>query len=120
MKHDTAANVTGTTLDQWSGREWTGGLECARCTPLDRFAVRTRNTRYELTVLDPASGEVLVHGGRFFHEPTRVQLTGSSMGGACLKIRAVYPGLRMELAHDGETVVTSAVVQVDPIAPTHH
>lgn len=120
MKRDPAAHVTATALDEWSGRVWTGGFECAACAPLDRFAVWTRNTKYELTVLNPGAGEVLVRGGRFFHEATRVHLTGSSMGGACLKLRAVYPGLRMELAYDGETVVTSAVVQVDRIAPTHH
>src|SRR5690242_11351717 len=55
-------------LQWWADREWTGGIELNGLAGLEQFAVHTRNTIYEITVLSPATGEVLVRGGRFFPE----------------------------------------------------
>lgn len=100
------------TLDQWSGHAWTDGLDAGLLSPLDTVLVRTRNSSYELTILSPASGEVLVRGGQFFPEFTRVTLAGSSLRGACLKVRGVYVGFFLELIHDGQTVRTTRILAV--------
>jgi hypothetical protein len=96
-------------LDTWSGREWTNGLQVDDLPSLEHLVVRTRNTTYEITILSPQTGEVMVRGGRFFPEPTRVRLTGASLGGSFLKMRGIYIGFGIELWHDGESVVTSPV-----------
>jgi hypothetical protein len=80
--------------------------------PLDGLVVRTCNTTYTITVLSPATGEVMMHGGRFFQEPTRVRVTGASLGGSFLKMRGIYVGFSVELWHDGETIVTSRVQSI--------
>jgi hypothetical protein len=63
-------------LRWWSDRGWTGGVDFSRLPGLEQFVVRTKNTTYELTVLSPATGEVLVRGGRFFPEHTRAHSPG--------------------------------------------
>src|SRR6478672_1590958 len=69
-------------LQWWADRGWTGGIDFSRLAGLEQFVVRTRNTTYELTVLSPCSGEVLVRGGRFFPAYTRAHFAGSSLGGS--------------------------------------
>lgn len=89
---------------------------------LERVAVRTRNSTYEITVLSPRTGDVLVRGGRFFPDYTRARLAGCSLGGSCLKVRAICPGFLMELCYDGCTIITTRVQSVVPIpdsAPAH-
>ena len=103
-------------LRWWSEREWTGGIEFNRLTGLEQFAVRTRNTVYDITVLSPATGEVLVRGGRFFPEHTRAVLTGSSLGGSFLKVRTIHPGFLMEFHHEGQRIVTTRVRDVVAVA----
>jgi len=113
---ETAANAD---LAHWTSRQWSGGIELAACAPLDRFAIRTRNSVYELTVLEPSSGEVMVRGGRMFPEHQRAQLAGCSLGGAFLKVRAIYEGFLMELYHEGERIVTTQVHSIDVLSPAH-
>jgi hypothetical protein len=64
---------------------------------LTTFAVQTRNSLYEITVLDGRTGDVLVRGGEFFPVRTPVRLEGSTCGGSILKTRGIYVGLRMEI-----------------------
>ena len=104
-------------LQWWADREWTGGIELNGLAGLEQFAVHTRNTIYEITVLSPATGEVLVRGGRFFPEHTRVHLAGCSMGGSFLKVRSIHPGFLMELMHAGQRIVTTRVREVVGIVP---
>ena len=104
-------------LQWWAEHEWTGGVDLNALTGLEQFAVRTRNTTYEITVLTPATGEVLVRGGQFFPEHTRAELAGCSLGGSFLKMRSIHPGFLMELVHDGQRIVTTRVREVAPIAP---
>jgi hypothetical protein len=96
-------------LDRWSGHAWTDGFQIEALAPLDTLAVCTRNSRYEITILSPATGEVLVRGGQFFPEFTRVTVSGSSLGNGCLKVRGVYVGFYLEFAHEGQTVRTTRV-----------
>ena len=112
----------GTDLQRWAEHDWTGAVQLEAMAGLERFAVRTRNSTYEITVLSPRTGEVLVQGGRFFPTTTRARLAGASADGSFLKVRAICQGFRMELAHEGCTIVTTRVESVAPIqdaAPAH-
>ena len=111
-----------TDLQQWAEHDWTGAVRLETMTGLERLAVRTRNSTYEITVLSPRTGEVLVQGGPFFPTTTRARLAGASAGGSFLKVHAICPGFLMELLHDGRTIVTTRVQSVAPIpdaAPAH-
>ena len=105
-------------LDRWTQFEWSRGVQVDGLVPLDTLTVRTRNSRYELTVLSPATGEVLVRGGRFFPEFTRVRVSGSSLGGGCLKQRGIYVGFLLEFAHAGQTIRTTRVQTVEKTTGT--
>ena len=73
------------------------------------LVVRTRNSVYRITILQPHTREVLVQGGKFFPERTRACLSGSSFGGSCLKIGWVGLGLHMEFHAGGQWIITSHV-----------
>jgi hypothetical protein len=111
-----------TDLQRWAEHDWSDAVQLETMTGLERLAVRTRNSTYEITVLSPRTGEVLVQGGRFFPTTTRARLTGASAGGSFIKVRAICPGFLMELAHEGRTILTTRVQSVAPIpdtAPAH-
>jgi len=103
---------TATTLDSWSGRQWREGLQLSTLNTLDVLHIRTRNTLYEITILDAASADVLVRGGRFFPEHRRAILSGSSLGGACLKLHGVYVNFCMEINTGILRIVTTAVESI--------
>jgi hypothetical protein len=100
------------TLDSWSGISWTDGVQVNALLPLDTLVVCTQNSRYEITVVVPASGEVLIQGGRLFPEPARAIVCGSTLGGSCLKVLGIYEGFRLEILHEGQTIVTTEVQSV--------
>ena len=68
--------------------------------------------RYEITVLNGHTGEVLVRGGGFFPVRTPVRLEGSTCGGSILKRLGIYVGLRMEIVPQPVEVVSG--VENDP------
>ena len=121
-KTDTISIPAAADLDTWSDRDWSDGVQVDDLPPLDRLLVRTRNTFYEVTVLEPHTGDVIVHGGRFFPQPTRARLSGSSLGGSFLKLRGIYVGFSVEFWCDGETVITSPVrsVSAAPLDQAKH
>ena len=96
-------------LDNWSRREWSHGLQLEKLEELDSLSVETENNLYEITVLSPFTGEVMVRGGSFFPRRTPVHLSGSSLGGSFLKLRGIYIGYNLEFQHDGRRIVTSRV-----------
>jgi hypothetical protein len=102
-------------LDAWSSAGWRDGVQVDALLPLDTLVVRTRNSCYEITIVAPATGDVLVRGGRFFPEPTRATVSGSSLGGSCLKVRGIYEGFLLEILHDGQTILTTTVQSVSKI-----
>jgi hypothetical protein len=53
-----------------------------------------------------------VRGGRFFPEHRRVVLSGSSLGGAFLKLHGVYVNFCMELNAGIVRIVTTAVESI--------
>ncbi len=102
-----------TTLDTWSQFQWSDGVQIDRLAPLSAIDFRTRNTLYRLTVLDGASGEVLVTGGQYFPTATRARLNGCTAGGSCLKWRGVYRGFRIEFQIGTDVVVTTRVASIE-------
>jgi hypothetical protein len=102
----TIACPTAASLDAWAGRRWNDGLQLDRLCELDELSVRTRNSVYRIVAIVPHGGDILVQGGRFFPELTRVRLAGCSLGGAFLKQGGIYVGFRMEIQRGPETKVT--------------
>lgn len=99
-------------LDVWSDQEWTHGVQVDKLQVLDRVFVRTANSLYELTVLTPSSGEVLVRGGTYFQNVTIARVAGSSLGGSFLKVRGIYEGFQLELVEGDSTIITGRVQKV--------
>ncbi len=99
----------GAILDTWSRDEWSNGVQVDRMEDLDSLVVRTLNSVYEITVITPRTGEILVRGGRFFPELTPARLAGSTLGGSFLKMRGIYVGFRMEIHAEQLRIVTSPV-----------
>jgi hypothetical protein len=75
----------------------------------DTIHVRTRNSDYEIFLLDPKSGRALVRGGEYFAEPAEATVSGSTFGGCMLKVGWLGVGLRMEIYANGQRTVTSPV-----------
>jgi len=102
----------------WPTDDWLDEVNVARLSADDQIEVTTRNTRYEIVVTTPRTGDVLVRGGRYFPEFTAVHLLGSSLDGSSLKMRSVNVGARLEFAAGGRPVITTSVraVRVLPVA----
>lgn len=85
------------------------GLMLTTLSPCDVVHVTTHNSHYELFLLDPAAGKVLIRGGSHFKEPAEGTVIGSTFGGCMLKMSWLGVGLRMEINSGGTRVVTSPV-----------
>ena len=103
-------------LDTWSAHHWTEGLQLEAMQDMDRLIIRTENSTYEIAVICPRTGEILIRGGRFFPEFTPVRLAGSSLGGSFLKLRGVYVGFNLEVHFDRRLIVTSRVCDISVAA----
>lgn len=99
-------------LETWLKCRWVDGIQIEKTEELQTLKVQTRHTTYEITVLRPETGEILILGGKCFPKRTVAVLGGSSLGGSFLKQRGIYVGLRMEIYHDGMLVVTSPVQSI--------
>jgi hypothetical protein len=108
-------------LSSWNSYPWKDGVCLDQLTALDRVTVFTRNSQYEIVVVTPLTGEVLVRGGSFFREFTPVRLAGCTLGGSFLKLRSIHAGFHIEFAVSSGVVVTSPVgtlaVSVSDSAP---
>jgi hypothetical protein len=111
-----AAVPAARVLNAWSAHDWSGGVHVEELAALDRLIVRTENSTYEIVVLSPSCGSVLVRGGAFFPVLMPARLAGSSLGGSFLKLRSVYVGFRLELSTDRGFIITSPVRAVE-VAP---
>lgn len=85
------------------------GLMLTTLAPCDVVHVTTHNSHYELFMLDPEAGRVLIRGGSHFKEPVEATVIGSTFGGCMLKMSWLGVGLRMEINSQGRRVVTSPV-----------
>jgi hypothetical protein len=99
-------------LDTWVERPWTDGVQVDALRDLDVLYVRTMNTVYHITIVTARTGEAIVRGGKYFPEPTRAVILGSSLGGAFLKLRGIYCGFALEVYAIGTRIVTSSVQSV--------
>jgi hypothetical protein len=100
---------SGSSLDAWTAHDWRSGVQLENASALDAFVVRTANSTYEITVVSPATGDVLVRGGAFFPVVTRARLAGASLGGSFLKRHGIYVGFRLEFVSDQTPIVTTPV-----------
>ena len=103
-------------LESWVEQPWSDGVQVDTLRDLDVLRVRTMNTLYEITLVCARTGEAIVRGGRFFPEPTRAVILGSSLGGAFLKLRGIYCGFSLEVHALGIRVITSCVQSVHFVA----
>jgi hypothetical protein len=112
-REQTAAQTTAVpaaaVLSTWNSHSWDDGLHIDQLTAVDRLTVLTQHSTYEIVIVSPASGEVLVRGGEFFPEFTTVRLAGSTLGGSFLKMRSIHLGFRIEFAVGRGVIVTSPV-----------
>jgi hypothetical protein len=103
-----------TSLESWTQHDWSHGALLPELVPYDRVIVRTRNSTYEIIVIEPATASVLVRGGMFFPEFSPARVAGSSLGGGLLKQRGIYSGFHMELV-GGQSIVTTPVRSVSVV-----
>lgn len=99
-------------LNNWCEDPWTNGVQVDQMEDMEKLAVRTCNSQYEITIIEGSAGEVLVRGGRFFPELTRARLAGATMGGSFCKMRGIYVGFRMEINAYGQRFVTTPVESI--------
>lgn len=99
-------------LEHWSHFDWSNGLLIDGLDPLETLEVQTRNTTYEISVMDARRGEILVRGGRFFPVYTRARLLGASLAGSFLKAGGIYTGFCMEFHTEDGPIVTTRVRQI--------
>lgn len=90
------------------------GVSLSDLKPRTKIILRTRNSQYIITVLDPLTRHIRLEGGGFFAVPTEAVLWGASFGGSFLKAGWIGIGFRMEVElrrADGQsqTIVTSPV-----------
>jgi hypothetical protein len=75
----------------------------------DLIQARTRNSVYEIFLLEPQSGRALVRGGKHFTEPMEATVSGSTFGGCMLKMGWLGVGFRMEINANGQRTVTTPI-----------
>lgn len=71
--------------------------------------VTTDETEYDITILEPHTGRVLVKGGKFT-EPTECHLNGSTMGGSMLWMDRIAIGMCIEFSYNGH--ITTLPVKI--------
>jgi len=101
--------VPATTIDRWTAHDWSQGVLVPHLAPHDRLLVRTKNSSYEIVVIEPHTASVMVRGGAFFPHFTTAHVAGSSLGGGLLKLHGVYAGFQMELVAADLPVITTRV-----------
>jgi len=110
--YETSRYSASAILDTWVNYSWNEGVQIATRPDLSELIVETRNSVYEITVIDGAGREILIRGGKFFPERTPARLCGSSMRGSFLKLGGIYAGFSMEILFEGQTIVTSPVQSI--------
>jgi hypothetical protein len=99
------------TLDAFLAATAGSGVVLQQLEPLTGLVVETRNTRYR--IVTSHGTEVIIQGGTFFPDPTRVHLNGASLGGSLLKVGWIGLGFRMEIVTGGQRIVTTAVRAIE-------
>ena len=90
------------------------GVSLFDLPPQTRLLLKTSNSEYLVTIIDPMNLKVIVSGGSYFVIPTHAVIWGASLGGALIRSGAVRIGFQLELAHQSEDgkmrkIITSTV-----------
>ena len=117
--NQTTAVPAAAVLSTWNNHSWDDGLHIDQLSSLDRLTVLTQHSTYEIVIVSPANGEVLVRGGEFFPEFTSVRLAGSTLGGSFLKMRSIHLGFRIEFGVGRGVIVTSPVRTISVASAPH-
>jgi hypothetical protein len=88
------------------------GVSVGELEPGTLVVVNTRNSRYQMVVLDGETHRVLVTGGALFPDRTEVVVRGSTTGGTAIKLGWIGIGLRLELGVGKRRVTTSRVQSI--------
>jgi hypothetical protein len=88
---DTSGAITscvpaGAILDTWSNDPWTNGVQIEQMEDTQKLFVQTKNSLYEITVIDRWSGEILVRGGQLFPELTPARLSHTVTTAWCTEL----------------------------------
>lgn len=111
-ERQSASIPAGANLDTWSAESWTNGIQVDELLELETLSIETMNHTYEVTIINPTTGEALVRGGEFLPERTIAYISGASLGGSFLKLRGIYIGFKLELLTGGRRIVTSTVRRI--------
>jgi hypothetical protein len=111
------AVVDAVTINDWSTRDWSNEIRLNRLSAFDRISLTTQNHSYEIRVMDPQTGDVLVRGGTVFPRFTEARLIGSSLGGSMIKVRSINPGFQIEFAVDNFRPITTSRVRSVVVVP---
>jgi hypothetical protein len=95
-------------LDVWLALDWSQGVHVGTLEEFQQLHVCTRNTLYELIVVNHR-GDVRVRGGKYFPDWTAARLAGCTAGGSFLKRLTICLGLQMEFEVDCRRIITSPV-----------
>jgi hypothetical protein len=99
-------------IDAWLNDPWTNGLQIDQREDMEKLVIRTRNSLYEITIIEGRSGEILLRGGQFFTMLTPARLIGATLGGGFCKMLGIYMGFRMEINVDGQRIITTPVESI--------
>ena len=104
--------VGATLIDTWLSDPWTNGLQIEDREDMEKLVIRTRNSLYEITIIEGRRGEILLRGGQLFTELTPVRLIGATLGGGFCKVLGIYVGFRMEINAYDQRIVTTPVESI--------
>jgi hypothetical protein len=110
--HDATQVIAASLLDTWIAHDWSEGVQLASLKDLTEIRIQTRNSTYEIIVIDHQAGEILIRGGRFFAERTAAYLAGSSRRGSFIKSGTIHVGMNLEILAGRETIVTSTIQSI--------
>jgi len=85
------------------------GLAFDSLVAFDTIRVRTHNSDYRITLLDPKTGRSFVEGGSFFAEPVETMVSGSIVPHSSFRTGWLGAGFPLEMWADGKLIITSAV-----------
>jgi hypothetical protein len=101
---------TGVTLESFArGSEGADGVRVRDLSACDCLQLQTRNSRYHVWMLSPVDGRVLIQGGALFCVPAEATIVGATAGGSMLKVGWILEGFNLEILHEGQRIVTTAI-----------
>jgi hypothetical protein len=99
-------------LEDWSDHNWTDGVQIAELKGWDTLVIETAHHTYEITIINPATAEVLIRGGELFSEQTPAIILGAFLRTSPLKVRGIYLGFAVEMLAKGKRIITSRVRRI--------